>query len=362
MSEEGPDWKTEEKAGETPSESLSPSESSSPAQSAVTVSDSAPETATGTQTATDPESLVPGPWSQKLWGPLLVAAAASLWATDALFRFPALQSLSPVTLVLAEHTIALLALLPWVFWRRHTVLDLNWKEWIAAIVTGAGGSALATVMFTASFKYVNPSVAILLQKLQPVLTVLLAFLILGDRPRLAFFAWAPLALLAGLVISFPELDFRFLVTDLEFNPHSRGVIYALGAAGIWAASTVAGKVLLKRIPSMRGTFWRFWFGWVALLGLQLFGEIETSWKSFTDFALLQTVGYMALGPGLGAVVFYYLGLKRTHASTATFVELVFPVAAVVLNTFFLDLPLLPVQVLAGALLLLSVTQISVKGH
>ncbi|HTL11102.1 MAG TPA: DMT family transporter [Bdellovibrionota bacterium] len=303
-----------------------------------------------------------GPWASRYLGPFLVAGAAALWATDALFRLPVLQTLSPATVVLAEHTLALAVLLPWAILRRHTLLDMTFKEWLSALITGAGGSAIATVLFTASFKYVNPSVAILLQKLQPILTVSLAFFFLGDRPKSAFFMWAPMALLSGLVVSFPDLDFRFLFDEVGSDARSRGVAYALGAAALWAAATVAGKVLLSRISSFRATFWRFWFGWATLLAIQLVGRIETPWHAFEDAALLKSLAYMALGPGLGAVSLYYLGLKRTHASTATFVELIFPVTAVVLNSVFLNLPLLPVQVLAGSLLLLSVTQISLKGH
>ena len=41
------------------------------------------------------------------------------------------------------------------------------RRWLAVAFCGAGGSALATILFTASFHYVNPSVTILLQKLQP---------------------------------------------------------------------------------------------------------------------------------------------------------------------------------------------------
>jgi len=68
--------------------------------------------------------------------------------------------------------------------------------------------------------------------------------------------------------------------------------------------------------------------------------------------------YMALVPGLGAMLLYYAGMKRTPALVVTFVELLFPVGAVILNWIFLDSPLSMFQVAAAAALLLAVTRIS----
>ena len=67
---------------------------------------------------------------------------------------------------------------------------------------------------------------------------------------------------------------------------------------------------------------------------------------------------MGLIPGLLAMTLYYVGLGSTPASTATFVELLFPVAAVILNTFILQTPLTIMQLVAAMLLLFSVTMIS----
>ena len=294
-------------------------------------------------------------------GPALVGLAAILWSTDALVRVPAIDSVSPTFIVFSEHLLAVLCLLPWVLSKHHQRwLRLDRAEWLSAAFVGIGGSAAATVMFTQSFRYVNPSVAILLQKLQPVIVVALAFAFLGERPRRGFYPWAGLALVCGLLLSFPGLDFAFLSNAEDL--HARGVFFSLGAAALWAVSTVVGKRLLKRQPPSVATFWRFVFGLVALGLFEAFvaGDVTTSFTRAWGYTpIFLALLYMAIVPGLVAMVAYYAGLERTPASVSTIVELLFPIGAVILNTLFLDTPLDTTQVLAGVGLLFAVTMISV---
>jgi len=290
-------------------------------------------------------------------GPLLIACAAMLWATDALFRFPTVTSLDPTFVVFAEHLIDLIFLLPWVLLKhRKHLFKLNALEWVSAVVIGVGGSAIASVFFTASFKYLNPSVVILLQKLQPVIVVLLAFIFLNERPRISFYGWALVSIFAGILLSFPDLRFDFNGDSVSLK--SRGVIYALISASLWAVSTVAGKVLLKKRSPSVVTFWRFCFGFGALSTLLVLSKSSVPLSVVTQPHIAQALLYMGLIPGLIAMISYYGGLEKTQASIATFVELLFPVSAILLNTIFLKTPLSLTQVLAGLVLLFSVTMIS----
>src|SRR5262245_5151975 len=99
-------------------------------------------------------------------GPLCIALAASLWATDALFRYPSVSRISPLLLVTFEHLIATVVLWPIMAFRfRERLTRLTGGQWVSLAFLGVGASAIATVAFTTAFQYVNPSVAILLQKL-----------------------------------------------------------------------------------------------------------------------------------------------------------------------------------------------------
>jgi drug/metabolite transporter (DMT)-like permease len=58
------------------------------------------------------------------------------------------------------------------------------------------------------------------------------------------------------------------------------------------------------------------------------------------------------------MLIYYRGLSRTPASVSTFIELVYPIGAVILNTAFLHTPLVPIQIIAGLILTFAVAMIS----
>ena len=300
-------------------------------------------------------------------GPALVAFAAILWATDALVRYPLIQSgLDPTFVVFFDHLLCVLLLSPFVLYRfRADLIKIAAPQWIGLFVIGGGGSAIATVLFTTSFRYVNPSVSILLQKIQPIFVVLLAASFLGERPKRSFWIWAPLALAAGLAISFPDFDFRFLG---DGSIESKGAGFALGGAALWALSTVVGKAVLSKISPMVVTYWRFVFGLLTLGVIVVYGggwtgEANSPAAGFVaqlgDPKTLRSLLYVALVPGLLALVLYYQGMMRTTASKTTFMELLFPVTAVTLNTLFLKTPLLPIQAAAALVLLFAITQISI---
>lgn len=290
-------------------------------------------------------------------GPLLVAAAAALWATDALFRAPTAKAIDPIFIVLFEHAVGTLILGIWAFFRnREQLTALQGKSWFSLLLVGAGGSALATVLFTASFQHINPSIAILLQKLQPVLVVVFAFIFLREIPSKKFWGWALVALAAAIVVSFPNFDFSFLSRGIDWQ--SEGVIYAGSAAALWALSTVAGKSVVNQAPPIVVTFWRYLFGLSALSVLVWVAGDPLPTQQIQNPEILHSLLYMAFMPGILALVCYYNGLSRTTATTASFIELLFPIAAVVLNWFFLHATLVPVQMLAGLILLYAVAQIS----
>ncbi|RYZ68414.1 MAG: EamA family transporter, partial [Proteobacteria bacterium] len=204
-------------------------------------------------------------------GGFLIGLAAFGWAADTLFRYPLMQAgFDPVLLVCIDHAICLVFLLPY-FWIRHRgqLTSLSRSQWLGLFVIGAGASGIATVLFTASFALVNPSVAILIQKLQPVFVIFFAFLFLKERPSRSFYLWAPIALLSGLVISFSDFNFHF-VRDL--NPQSKGALYAFSAALIWALGTVIGKRVVGQISPGIVTYWRFQFGLLTLVVLYFAGR------------------------------------------------------------------------------------------
>ncbi len=282
------------------------------------------------------------------YGPFLIFLAAMLWATDGPFRVSLLKEVSPTFLVFGEHLVDVVIVLPFLVQRRRALLRLTAKEWLALLVIGVGGSALATLAFTASFAYVNPSVAVLLQKLQPLIAITLAALLLKEKLSHDFWIWALLAIVGAYVISFPKL----LPQD-PLNPNVIGVALALLAAVLWGASTVLGKYALRAVDADLVLWLRFVIAFAVLAAWNgATGEIaQISHLSAKGWMFLFVV---ACTSGVGSLWMYYHGLTTTRASVATIAELGYPLAAVAVNAVALQAPLENSQIVGMTILLVAV--------
>ena len=201
------------------------------------------------------------------WGPLLIFIAAMLWASDAPFRFYLTRTLDSSFIVLAEHAVNVLLILPFIITGWREIRNLNWKQWLAIVVIGIGASALASILFTKTFSYVNPSVAIVLQKLQPLIVIVLATSFLKERLGKRFWFWAILALAGAYVISFPDFRPQLYYGEV-WNPNMIGVALALGAAALWGLGTVLGRYVLGTSVSFKTvTALRFLIAFLFLIAL-----------------------------------------------------------------------------------------------
>src|SRR5438477_5456582 len=116
----------------------------------------------------------------------LVAVAAALWGMDAWIRRPLAHSTAVATIVFGEHLVLVAITLPLLAAALTAVFRLGWRYVLAAAVIGAGSSALATILFTQAFVDGDPVTPVVLQKVQPIVAVIGARIILGERPRPRF--------------------------------------------------------------------------------------------------------------------------------------------------------------------------------
>lgn len=287
-------------------------------------------------------------------GPLLVTVSAMLWALDAPFRKLLTADLSSTVIVLLEHLLVSLCVLPLLLPRLAELRALRRQEWLAVLFVGFGGSASATVLFTQSFHYVNPSVAVLLQKLQPLIAVTLASVVLGERPSRYFWMWALAAMGGAYLVSFPE----WTPKGFTWGADAQGVVLALGAAVFWGGSTVFGRYVLNRASFQVVTGLRFTTGLAMLIVVNLaLGRMgQVAGASAHDWML---VFLLAVVAGFISLLIYYYGLRSTRASVATMCELAFPLASVLLNWLVLGATLSATQVAGGVILLGAITGLGV---
>ncbi|MBI4049916.1 MAG: DMT family transporter [Candidatus Doudnabacteria bacterium] len=286
-------------------------------------------------------------------GPWLVVVAAMLWAVDAPFRKFLTADLRSTTIVLMEHLVIAVLVVIFLFRYLPELRKLRHFEWWAVVFIGLGGSALATVMFTQSFHYLNPSVAILLQKVQPFIAILLAVWLLREKLGKTFWLWALLGVFGAYLVSFPD----FKIGSVAGSPNALGVLLALGAAFFWGGSTVMGRVVLSRVSFQAMTAVRFLSALLFLVLIELFtGRIsEVAGASPKDWLYVLIIAVVA---GFVSLFIYYRGLTHTKASVATLGELAFPVAAVIVNWKFLGAALEPTQIVGGLILLAATIGLS----
>ena len=306
-------------------------------------------------------------------GTFLIILCTILWATDAVFRMPLVQAIDASTIILVEHVVCVLATFPMFYLRRAETRALGSRGWLSLAFVGVMGSAVGTYLFTSSFRHINPSVSILLQKIQPIFAVVAARLFLGEQPRRGFYYWAALALLASVMVSLPELwsldEVKNVFPSLRVDQSGRnqGIMMAVGAAFCWGLSTVFGKWITGRVSYPVTSFLRFAFGLTGI-GLLVSLAAYQSQAPLTGLLIyvhaapetVLSLLYMALIPGVLAMYLYYAGLKRTKASVATFAELFFPVASIAINWTVLGQSLVAVQIIGTTLLLIAVFFINVK--
>lgn len=295
---------------------------------------------------------------KKMWAPVLVFIAAMLWATDGPFRAKVAADLPSFFIVFVEHFFSLLVLTPFLFTALPKLKTLNAKGWISLIIIGVGSSALALIFFTESFKLLNPSAAIILQKLQPLIAIFLAYVILKERPQKSFWGFAVIGMIGAYLISFPELTPQVFEGE-TWNLHFLGVLFAIGAAIFWAAGTVFGRIALSSFSWKETTGLRFLIAFI-FLGLWNLKDGNLALIPTLSGATWGYLFIMSMVSGAVGLLLYYRGLKDTKASVATIAELGFVAAALLVNYIFLDAVLLPMQNLGMLILLFSVLMLARK--
>lgn len=278
---------------------------------------------------------------------LVVALAAAMWGLDGLLRKPLATALDPGTVVLWEHIIALIALAPFVPRALRAFARCSIRDRAAIVGIGVGASAVATALFTKSFELATRSgdfvTPLVLQKLQPIFAISLAVVLLGERPRGRFALFVIPALAGAWLLTFQD-PFQVKVAELE------PALLALGAAALWAAGTVLGRMVGTSLAPLELTTLRFVFGLLGSLAVVWVtgAGIAPGWGNVVGLILL------ALIPGLLALVLYYRGLRATAASRATIAELAFPATAAIVGVLFLGSTLTGSQWLGLAVVAASV--------
>ncbi len=288
--------------------------------------------------------------------PIFVIIAAALWGVDGIVLRPILYTL-PVTLVVfIETTIVAVILTPFFIKNFAQIKILKPKDWLAFIGVALFGGAIGTMAITKALfyvNYVNLSIVVLIQKLQPVFAVTFAAILLKEHLNKAFYLWASAAIIGTYLMTFglhvPVLNASDKTILAAF--------FAVIATISFALSTVFSKRAIKNVNFKMATYLRFLITsgimLVIVLSSGFIGNVNTvSTKQSIVFLII------AFSTGGPAIFMYFYGLKRISASVATICELSFPLTAIILEYILRGNILGPVQWIGVIILLNSIIRVT----
>jgi drug/metabolite transporter (DMT)-like permease len=282
-------------------------------------------------------------------GVVLIAVAAAMWGTDPILRKPLGHTTTSTTIVFGEHVILVVLTLPLLLPSLRALIKAGPRYIAAAIGIGAGASALATILFTEALFHGDFVTPVVIQKIQPLVAVLGAAVVLGERPRPRF-VWFLLPALIG---------FWLVNQEHPLAPTAHGLIpilQALGAAVLWALGTVLGRYLGRELAFQQILTLRFFFGLIA----SAIALLVMNTNAYAGAHDSLWIAYLAVVTGLLALGLYYYGLKRTPAVLASLAELTYPAIAVIAGIYAYNSHLRWTQWVGVALIIAVVSLLPVQ--
>jgi drug/metabolite transporter (DMT)-like permease len=264
--------------------------------------------------------------------------------------------------VFYEHLIGFLLLVPFLVSHVRSLKTISKNTWGAFVWITLMASILGTLLYTAALgrvNYIQFSVVVLLQQMQPMFVVLFAWLVLKEKISSSFFIWLFLSLIGAYFVSFPTLHVNWTTGSGTII----AALLAIGAAFAWGSSTAFSRYALLQMPSMLATGLRF-----GLATLFAFIIISITGQGSLLYAInesqLGALVIIALSTGTVAMAIYYYGLKKTPAWVSAICELTWPLSAVVIDYVVYHKNLTGTQWIGTAMLLVSIYRVSLmaKGN
>lgn len=269
-----------------------------------------------------------------------------LWAGAFIAGKVVTAELTPLAAAGLRHLAAALLLLPFA-WRMRRGANVRAALPSLAIMALCGG-VLYQWAFMAALQRTNATNAALLVALNPAITVLLAPLVgeaLTGRRVVGI-----LLALAGATVVITHGDLAVLA---GLGATRGGDLLALAAASLWAIFNLASRGAVAHLPHSMTNAVVYGVGSLVTLSLALPGAPFGQLAAASPHALA-ALAFLVVFASVLAGQFFLFGVHTVGVGhTVVFVYLV-PVLTALLSVVLLGEPLLPSQVLGGALVLLGV--------
>ncbi len=221
-------------------------------------------------------------------------------------------------------------------------------KWKVFLFTGTVGMFGYHILFFTALKHTTATNTSIIAAANPIVTTLLAFLLLKNK--------LGAKQLSGILLSFFGVLLTITGADPEVLRHftfNAGDLWMLAAVTAWAAYSVYSKSKGKGIPPIVLTFYSFLVCTILLIPFVLY---EKPWDFFSSIPLSAhlAVLYMSVFPSVIGYLVQQLAIREIGPERSSiFINLV-PVFSIALAVLILGEAFEPVKVFTAALIIAGV--------
>lgn len=271
-----------------------------------------------------------------------LAAVSAIWGGTFIAGRIVALSLPPAAASALRYILACLAMLVAAHCLEGGLPRLNRRQMATTFGMGATGIFAYNMFFLSALSHLAASRTSLLIALSPIVTIVLASLLLGERMSAARWIGVLLALFGvWIVIS------RGDITGPLGHALGRGEILMLCGVVAWAAYTLIGRIALTGLSALAATTYASLWGTAMLACVAAFDLPAVKLEAFTPIVILSTLYLGLLGTAL-AFVWYSQGVQRIGAARTVVFNNLVPVFGACFGVLLLNEPLLKSMVVGGA--------------
>lgn len=270
----------------------------------------------------------------------------SVWGSAFSVTKAAVAETPPVLIAFLRSALSAALLLPLTLLPRRASSRLSRRQWVTVAAMGICGFTLFQAGANIAQTYTSATQAAIIQSIIPLLTAILAALVLREHLSARRMAGIALSLLGVVVVVLVAAP-----SEQAKSPLLGGAIM-LGAVSMWAVYTILAKYLAG-VDLLQVTAYSTAFGALALLplallesrGLPLLAISASGWLS---------IAYLGAVSSAATNLLYNRSLGALEANqTAAFINLV-PIVGVLVAVVVLGEPLIGWQLAGGAVTLVGV--------
>lgn len=281
----------------------------------------------------------------KLWGLYLrLTCVPVLWGGTFIAGRLISAQLPPATAGFIRFVFATLALLAALHFTEglRAITHITRHQLLGTMALGATGIFMYNLLFFTALSVLPAGRTSLIIALNPVVTLLIAAALLGDR--LSATRWLGVALaLLGVWVVVTRGDLSQIAQSL-----GKGELSMFGAVCAWAVYTLLGRKLLQGLSPVLATLWAAIWGtlFLGLLALRDLPHVHAA--AFTPEVWAGLVFLGVLGTAV-AFVWYYEGIRQLGAARTVVFNNLVPIFGVLLGWLILG-ETLSVSLLVGGVM------------